>query len=300
MLQTSEPYDDRTRTFRITTPVSAPESTVESSLLWEKELARLDSILKTLPSDLDKITFLRTYSGELIDIGRADNQTNRLYQSVNFESFRLSEFYSLFKRDSIPAACGITSYFYIKLLQTFKFKAYQYSFGFKEKPYQRFIHSVALVEVNFRGTPRLVIQDPFLNLTYRNHAGEPIDFLEFLSIIKQKRYELIVIDPSSVTTFLLVPEPSLYYGHLNDACRKLMSQALQQDNESFKTKLPITRNYATLMQSPCDNFEKAFVDAMHKNGYKEPFIYAYTLRASEMVGDSDHQQVQHKIDSILR
>src|SRR6185295_6234967 len=178
---------------------------------WQVELARLDAVVQTLPSDFEKTTYLRVYAGELIDIGLPDNSTNQFYQSVDFESFSLSEFYALFKDDKVPAACGITSYFYIKLLQAFGFKAYQYSFGFTQKPYQRFIHSVALVEIDFKGTKRLIVQDPYLNLTYRNQNQEPIDFFEFLSLIKQKQYEQISMDSGSLTTVLLVPDASSYY-----------------------------------------------------------------------------------------
>ena len=130
----------------VQTSVTPKKPATEGAVHWEDELARLSSILKTLPSDLDKTTFLRVYTGELIYIGLPDDQTNQFYQSIDFESFSLSEFYALFKKDKVPAACGITSYFYIKLLQAFDFRAYQYSFGFKEKPHQRFIHSVALLK----------------------------------------------------------------------------------------------------------------------------------------------------------
>jgi hypothetical protein len=284
----------------VQTSVSHKRSGGANPVRWEDELARLNSILKTLPSDLDKTTFLRVYTGELIDIGLPDDQTNQFYQSIDLESFNLNKFYGLFKQDKVPAACGVTSYFYIKLLQTFGFKAYQYSFGFKQKPYQRFIHSVALVEIDYKGTRRLIIQDPYLDLTYRNKDQEPIDFFNFLTLLKQRQYDAIVMDPSTSTTFLLVPDPSAYYPHLNNDCKKLMTQAFQQDNGTWKTKIPIARDYKTLMQSPCDNFEQAFVSAMHESGYQEPFLYAYTMRASEVVGSSDHGQVQQQIDAIVK
>src|SRR5262249_41561876 len=154
--------------------------------------------------------------------GRVNDQTSAFYQSIDFESFRLSRFYPLFSRHRIPAACGMTSFFYIKLLQSFGFKAYQYSFGFKDKGYERFVHSAALVEIEYGGRRRLIIQDPYLNLSYRNQAGEPMDFFEFLSAIKRRRYEKIVMDPSSLTTSLLVPDPALYYPYLTDSCKKMM------------------------------------------------------------------------------
>lgn len=268
--------------------------------LWELERARLEAVLKTLPSDLDKTTFLRTYAGELIDIGYLDDETKRFHQSIDLESLNVGEFYRLFKDDRTAAECGITSYFYIKLLQTFGFKAYQYSFGFKEKPYERFIHSVALVEIDFKGTRRLIVQDPYLNLTYRDADGAPFDFFELLATIKRREYQRIETDSPPLTTFLLVPDPLVYYRHLDDSCKELLAQALAQGSEPTRTKIRITRDYATLMQSPCDHFEADFVEALRRNGHREPFLYAYTLRASEIVGDADHEQVQRKVDAIVR
>lgn len=272
----------------------------ENSLLWETERARLEAILRTLPSDYEKTTFLRTYSGELIDIGQLDDGTKRLHRSIDLASFDVSDFYHQFKSDSTAAECGITSFFYIKLLQTFGFKAYQYSFGFKEKPYERFIHSVTLVEINYEGARRLIVQDAYLNLTYCDSAGRPFDFYDLLATIKRREYERIAVDSPPLKTRLLVPDPRLYYGQLDDPCKEQLAQALRQDSGRPATKIPITRDFATLMQSPCGHFEADFVEALHRNGHMEPFIYAYTLRASEMVGDADHEAVQQRIDALLR
>jgi hypothetical protein len=272
----------------------------ERPRLWKDELLRLESIVRALPSDFEKTTFLRKYSGEVLDIGRVDDQTNTLYKSKNFESFNLEEFYSLSANDKLPATCGITTFFYIKLLQAFGFKAYQYSFGFKDKPYEQFIHSVTLVQIDFKGSKRLLIQDPYLNLTYLNQQGEPIDFFEFLLNIRRHEYGLIVMDASSADTFLLVPDPSLYYPYLNNSCKELLSKALRKADGSLRTKLPIKRNYETLMKSPCGNFEDGFTDALHKHGYQQPFLYAYALRASDIIGDPDHETLQREIDGVLR
>ena len=277
-----------------------PVSRRAHARLWEAELARLQAQLQAWPSDFDKTTFLREYTGALIDIGRPDRDTRRLFQSVDFDSFDPAEFYPEFRHDRIPAACGITSCFYIKLLQAFGFKAYQYSFGFTEAPYERFVHSVALVDIEFRGTKRLVIQDPYLNLTYRTRGGEPMDFFEFLSALKQHAYERIVMDASSLRTSLLVKDPAVYYPYRSHACRDLMAAAFRRADGTLRTQVPISRDYVTLMQSPCSSFEADFVEAMRRHGMSQPFIYAYTLRAADLVGAPDHAELQRRIDRILQ
>jgi hypothetical protein len=284
--------------------VAKRASTQEDRALWTAELARLQSILATLPTDLEKVSFLRTYSGALIGLGLIDlatlsDRVSRLYRTVNFHSFDPGTFFLWFKNHIVPAECGLTSFFYIKLLQSFGFKAYQYTFGFREAAHRRCVHSVALVEIVFEGMKRLIVQDAYLNLTYRSADGKPMDFIEFLSTIKQRQYDLIAVDSAPVITFLLVPDVALYDRYLNDKCKQLMLQALRQPDGRIRKKLPITRDYATLMQSPCDNLEEAFLAALRDHGYPEPFLYAYTLRAGDLVGERDHKQVQDLIDSVI-
>ena len=268
--------------------------------LWYEELARLKRQLDTMPSDFEKTTYLREYVGGLIDIGRPDDRTRHLYQSVNLENFDATEFFPRFRGHSLPAECGITTFFYIKLLQAFGYKAYQYSFGFTEQPYARFIHSVVLVNIDFRGTRRLIIQDPYLDLSYRDPEGAPIDFLDFLAALHSKEYRHVVMDTSSVATSLQVPDPTSYYPFLSESCRVSMTAALRREDGSLRTRIPIIRSYATLMQSPCGNFEAAFVDVMRKHELQEPFVYSYMLRASELVGSPDHREMQERIDAVRR
>lgn len=272
---------------------------------WSAELARLRSILDTLSTDFEKTSFLRTYTGKLIALGLIDfwlldTRISKLYRSVDFESFDLSVFFPLFKNHTVPAECGLTTYFYIKLLQRCGFKAYQYSFGFNKPPHQRCVHSVTLVEIVFNGTKRLIIQDPYLNLTYRHRDTDPLDFFDFLSALKRRDYGFVVMDSPPVTTTLLVPDVTLYEQHLTCEDKQAMLDALQQPDGQIKTKLTITRDYATLMQSPSDNLENEFLAALRDHGHRQPFLYAYTFRASPLVGDFDWQQIQGKIDAILR
>ena len=268
--------------------------------LWYQELTRLKRQLGAAPSDFEKTTFLRQYVGGLIDLGLPDDRTRHMYDSVSFENFNLAEYYLKFRSHSLSAECGVTTFFYIKLLQTFGFKAYQYSFGFTEPSYARFIHSVVLVNIDFRGTQRLIIQDPYLDLTYRDPEGAPIDFFDFLAALKNKEFGRIVMEPSSVETSLQVPNVSLYYPFLSEGCRVQLTAALRRDDGSLRRRIPVIRSYANLMQSPCDNFEAAFVDAMRKHEMPGRFEYSYMLRASNLVGSPDHGEMQERIDATRR
>jgi hypothetical protein len=268
--------------------------------LWNEELAKLRKQVDAMPSDFEKTTFLRQYVGGLIDIGRPDDRAKRIYQLVNFDNFDTAEFYPRFLNHSLAAECGVTTFFYIKLLHAFGFRAYQYSFGFTDEPYARFVHSVALVKINVRGTDRLIVQDPYLDLTYRDLNGDPIDFFDFLASLKRKDFRRIVMDASSVATSLQIPDPSAYHSLLSNSCWASMVAALRRGDGSLRTRIPIVRSYSNLMQSTCGNFEILFVEAMRKHGLQEPFHYSYMLRASELVGSPDHAEIQERIDAVRR
>jgi hypothetical protein len=267
---------------------------------WEAELKSLTQRLLTLDSEFERTTFLREYTGGLIAIGRPDAQALRRLRIKDFASVDLADVYSALKSHDLPAECGVTSLFCMKLLRSFGFLAYQYSFGFTQKPYERFIHSIVLVEVDFEGAKRLIIQDPYWNLTYRDTRGAPIDFFAFLAAIRQREYVRIFMDASSVITSLVITDTSEYFPFLSDACKDVMTEGFRNKDGSTKTSIPILRNYATLMQSPYHHVENAFVEALRQHGIAEPFLYTYTIQAARLVGAPQCAEIQKKIDAILR
>ncbi len=277
-----------------------PRLSPGTSQRWSRELANLRERLVEFPFDFEKTVYLREYVGALIGIGYPDEETDRLFRSVDFRSFHPAAFYALFKDRRLPASCGITTFFYIKLLHEFGFPAYQYSFGFKSEAFRRFIHSVALVQITFRGSPRLVIQDPYLNLTYRTVCQDPIDFFEFLAAIGNREYDSIAMDSPPLMAHLRVTDAATYLTRLKGAQKEAFEKALRRTDGSISTEIPIVRSYETLLRTPYDDFESGFIAAMRHHGWNEPFLYAYRLRAADLVGSPDHSALQQKIDSVLR
>jgi hypothetical protein len=267
--------------------------------LWQEEFANLRLRLERLGSDFEKTTFLREYTGSLIAIGRPDDRAVRRFRCGGFGSLDLSKIYPALKSHELPAECGLTSLFYVKLLCSLGYQAYQYSFGFLEKPYERLVHSVGLVEIDFRGARRLIIQDPYWNLSYSDEKGDPIDFLAFLACLKRRQYHQVAAAMSSVTTGLVIDDASVYPA-LNDACKAAIAGAFTNSDGSRKAEIPIVRNYATLMQSPYHPVETAFVDALRRHGFPEPFLFTYTFRAAAIAGGRGRGELQRRIDAILR
>jgi hypothetical protein len=268
-------------------------------LLWRREVRRLRTRSRDLPSDFERTTFLREYVGTLIPIGRPDDRTRRLYATIDFVSFHPADFYLLFRNRSLSAQCGVTSFFYIKLLSALGFRAYQYSFGFTEHGYAQFVHSVALVEIARHEARRLIVQDPYFNLTYTTADGEPLDFFELLAALQKGQYDLIATHSPPLQAVLLIPDIISYDPYLSEECRQRMIEALTLEDGSMTKKMTIERSYASLMQSPCGGSEKQFLDALRVHGFDEPFVYAYTLRASDLVGELDAADLQRRIDAML-
>jgi len=271
----------------------------DAQRLWHAELANLRRQLERVESDFEKTTLLREYTGSLIAIGRPAERTARRFGSTSFHSLDLTKAYPALKSHALPAECGVTSLFYIKMLGSLGYTAYQYSFGFREKPYKRLVHSVGLVEIDFREVRRLIVQDPYWNLTYCDREGAPIDFFAFLAAIKSRQYEQITVEMSSVATSLVISDTTVYPA-MSDACKAIMARAFTNSDGSRKAEIPIARNYTTLMQSPYHHVENMFVQALHEHGFHEPFLYAYTLQTANVAGDRGSRDLQRKISATLR
>ena len=266
---------------------------------WARELAELRDQLAQLDTDLEKTTFLREYVGGLLDIGHLDRRAAPELQGLSFRSFDPAAFYPLFAGNRLPADCGLTTFFYIKLLQAFGFDAYQYSFGFTDAPFERYVHSVVLVNVSIDGRPRLIVQDPYLNLTILDRNGQPLGFFAFLDHLVARRFDDIVISKGSVRTNLLVPDPDRYLSHLSPVCRTAFFEFLVTNDGTLARLRPIDREYALLMRSPCDDFEGGFVDALRQHGIEAPFLFGYTLQSAAIVGSDGHEGIQRRIDTTL-
>lgn len=269
-------------------------------LNWSAEVVSLKDSLQQYHSDFEKTTFLRKYCASLMAVGIPDARVRSIYQDITFESFQLDRFYKLFRNEDIPSECGVTSYFYIKLAQSLGYKAYQYSFGFADSPYTAFIHSFPIVAIQYNGKKRMIVQDPYLDMTFVDSTKAPIDFYLFLSLIKAKEYNQIFYDTVTSLTSLIITDTLLYLSPLNDSCRSVLRSRIYGDKGRVKNRIPFIRSYNNLMRSPCENFESGFVHALFNHHIHEPFIYAYSLRVNEMAGSADVKRIQSHIDSLLR
>lgn len=108
---------------------------------------------------------------------------DRLWRNSPYEIF----FKFSLKRGGVN--CAGYSYALMKLYKEFGYKAFSYHSGRLDA----FNHVITLVEISYKGKPRLVIQDATFDVTYTDDNMEPYDFWHFLETLEQKRFDSIYV-----------------------------------------------------------------------------------------------------------
>ena len=101
----------------------------------------------------------------------------------------LSQRLSLFETGEAGAQCGATATTLRDIYELFGFEAFTVNAGqVADKPPQP-THILTLVKINHDGREILSVQDSFFNYTLVNRDGNPLDYFEMLSLLKQKRHQ---------------------------------------------------------------------------------------------------------------
>lgn len=110
--------------------------------------------------------------------------------SVKSRIWKIStkEIFDIYKKQIGGVDCRGISYSLLKVYTDLGFEAYSYSAGIGD-----FTHVIVLVNTEYKGKKILLVEDPFFNVTYTTPKGDPLDFIEMLKLIKQKKYGEIVI-----------------------------------------------------------------------------------------------------------
>ncbi|HXH20104.1 MAG TPA: hypothetical protein VNJ07_13595 [Chitinophagales bacterium] len=159
----------------------------------EKFSLFLDSLNQASDSDFGKLNEIRNYLAQRIDLGNTKSKLKNEYYNMPWDSFSPYQCITLFKENKLTANCGITSYALAKLYAEAGYKTYVYNCGYAGTP---FTHEFNLVEMQ----GKLILQDAYYNLTAVDSTGEPKDFLQFLSEIRQCNYHNIFIRSDEILT----------------------------------------------------------------------------------------------------
>ena len=114
-----------------------------------------------------------------------------------------TEIFQAFMQDKGGVWCGGAAKTYYKLCREYGFKCHMINLGYLSGGLS---HVTTVVEINRKGAGMLVIQDPYLNTCYMDLSGEPMDYFEFLTKLKNRGHESIAAEVNEQQTrYYLVP-----------------------------------------------------------------------------------------------
>lgn len=160
---------------------TSAQSLIESFIL-KQLISKNYPWIKYEKNEFIKVNLLRQYTYENVDMGKP-------LLGPEFNKKSALELLTAFFQDKGGMMCRGHAFTLMKIYEVFGFRSYVLSMG---RP-NIVNHSLVLVETNYNGHKILSIQDPYFNITYIHQDGFPLDYFEFLSILKAKRHNLIKI-----------------------------------------------------------------------------------------------------------
>lgn len=155
-------------------------------------------------SDFGKVSALRHWAAERIDLSSESLfLTNN--QSFQFYTGNVSAIFRAFQQNIGGVWCGGTAWTLKRTYQLFGYEAHYLAIG--EAGYTT--HAETLVYIDDRGKKVLSVQDAYFDLSYVDKKGNPLDYFEMLSLLRDNRDEEIVIVRSADHEFqrdLLIKE----------------------------------------------------------------------------------------------
>lgn len=117
-----------------------------------------------------------------------------------------------FAADKAGVWCAGAADSLLRLYQAYGYTAYSIHFG----DHQSLTHTATLVQIQHQGKPMLVMQDAYLNTTYTNSQGGPLDYWDMLRFLQQRQDQKVQIvqqlgDPRDVYYCGKTEVPGKYY-----------------------------------------------------------------------------------------
>lgn len=197
---------------------------------------RTDSII----SDIDKTTYIRQKTAELIDVGVGENDFANI--NPHWTQAKGEEFYDIFFANKATVKCGGTAFFLQNIYKDLGYESYTYDMGCSSL----YTHQVTLVRL--ASDKKLYVQDAFYNISYYDKYDEHyLSFDEILALLNKSKDSLIVIQwdkyqyqPDFDTTGLYAAIEKIGWG---DKYETLLKQDISSlSREEFVKKAQSTDN----------------------------------------------------------
>lgn len=153
---------------------------------------RYPKLTDTSLSDWEKVNILRQWAHSNTDFGENPSSGRKISTLGDGESvIRKDAFeaYAYFMKDSGAVMCQGASIPLMKLYQDYGYEAITYGAG----DFDTFGHAVVVVKINHNGKELWSIQDPMFDTTLIYPSGEPYDFFDMLSSLKQDDINNLIV-----------------------------------------------------------------------------------------------------------
>ncbi len=155
--------------------------------------------------DWTRTTLLREWVAEHVDV---ELEKTLDYEAAGLYSDHPGEVMANFFADRGGVWCAGFAHALLRIYELFDIPCYYFAFGWPDAE-THVTHAVTLVEIEHEGEQRIVVQDPYLNLTLADAAGAPLDIRDMLRLLKQGEHERIQVRQATVreTDVLWDPQP---------------------------------------------------------------------------------------------
>lgn len=110
-------------------------------------------------------------------------------EALGYYGMSASNLYKAFGEYVGGAMCHDIAYALVKVYELFGFPAFIYNMGIENSLKT---HAVTVVTIDESGS-QMVVQDPYYNLTITRDDGTPVDFIEMLVLLNQRRHDVLRI-----------------------------------------------------------------------------------------------------------
>jgi len=248
-------------------------------------------------SDFEKVSALRHWAAQHIDMS-----SWRLFltsnESFHFFSQNVSSIFLAYQHHWGGVWCGGAAWTLMELYELFGYEAHYLASGILSVE----THAETLVYIDVHGTKILSVQDALFDISYTDEHGNPMDYFEMLSMLREHRHEEIRI----------VPSPD--QGVQRDLILKANETAFWQGMRSW---LNMSEDFSYLDNSTVlyrasfsvASYERAlfdwnvsqsrFGDYLASGGYprKEIYIHMYPLQVDYYSSDADLNSKQESLNS---
>lgn len=168
-------------------PFAIPDSDFARRIVAEyPDLARPEI------SDLRRVTILRQWAWSHIDFAPSAEAAKLFQSDTAWLASEAPEFFARFEKLKGGVICGGAARGLWKLYRYFGYRAWAY--GCECEPGGP-SHSVALVEVDLNGEPRIIVEDASFNVSLCDAAtSEPLSIFELLTRLRARQHETIRVD----------------------------------------------------------------------------------------------------------